>query len=99
MIENAILHGLIPKEEKGLLKVRFYKEKNKLVCMVFDNGIGFHDVQNKKEHKSKALKITKDRVNFENISSDENNLQIIHHKNPNGTEIIIRIPLKNIYIK
>ena len=96
IIENAILHGIIPKEEKGKLKVRFYKEKMKLVCVVFDNGIGFPEVKKTKEYKSKALKITQDRINFENNSEDISNLQIIHHKNPSGTEIILKIPLKKI---
>lgn len=96
IIENAILHGLIPKEDKGFLKVRFFIEKNKLVCFVFDNGIGFSEEKKTQKHKSRALKITQDRVNFENNVSDNNNLQIIHHKNPSGTEIIIKIPLKKI---
>lgn len=96
IIENAILHGLIPKDDNGLLKVLFNKEKDKLVCIVFDNGVGFPEVKKQKKHNSKALKITQDRVNFENNNIDENNLQIVHHKNPNGTEIIIKIPLKEI---
>mgnify|MGYP001947981448 CR=1 FL=1 len=99
IVENAIIHGLIPKEKKGFIDIKFYAEKNTLICIVKDNGVGFSTDDKKSIHKSKALKITKDRVDFENYSSIKTNFQIIHHKNPKGTEVIIKIPLQNIISK
>ena len=99
IVENAIIHGLIPKEKKGLIDIKFYAEKSILICVVKDNGVGFSADDKKSIHKSKALKITKDRVDFENYSSIKTNIQIIHHKNPKGTEVIIKIPLQNIISK
>lgn len=65
LVENAIMHGLGPKNTKGLLQIRFYLKDGLLVCEVEDNGVGrhFHAVQsNNNEHKSKALTITYDRI-------------------------------------
>lgn len=39
-VENAILHGLIPRGEGGLLKVEFTKNSKQIICTVEDNGIG-----------------------------------------------------------
>lgn len=38
--ENAIWHGLLHKEGKGLLAIHLRQEKDKLVCTITDNGIG-----------------------------------------------------------
>ena len=42
LVENAIAHGLFHKEEKGNLIIQFNidKEKNKVVCIIEDDGIG-----------------------------------------------------------
>lgn len=40
LVENAINHGLLPKEEGGILLIRFVKEGEALHCTIDDNGIG-----------------------------------------------------------
>jgi sensor histidine kinase YesM len=40
IVENAIIHGLAPKDKKGILKVYFVKKGKQLECIVEDNGIG-----------------------------------------------------------
>ncbi len=40
LVENAIKHGLEPKPEGGTLKVRAWKEGDKLVIEVADTGVG-----------------------------------------------------------
>lgn len=67
LVENSIWHGLMNAPRKGLLKVLFIKEKNKLTCIVEDNGIGrakskeLH-AKNSKTHESKGMKMIKDRL-------------------------------------
>ena len=40
-VENAIIHGLIPKKEDCFLSVRFTKmSEDKLLCVIEDNGVG-----------------------------------------------------------
>ncbi|MCX8081038.1 MAG: histidine kinase [Bacteroidia bacterium] len=54
--ENAILHGILPKGEGGLLKIFFRKEGNFIKIIVEDNGVGLSQSKNaeKRGHKSIA---------------------------------------------
>lgn len=64
-VENAINHGLLKREEGGLLNINFYKEdENELICEISDNGIGvINSKKNKfKRHKSRAMKNVQDRL-------------------------------------
>ncbi|WP_190810480.1 sensor histidine kinase [Flagellimonas sp. S3867] len=100
-VENAIIHGLLPKkgDNKELL-IRLKKESDFMVCEVEDNGVGrqmaklrLHIYQ--KEKKSRGLEVTKQRL--ESIGENPENLQIIdkvdEENNPLGTKVIIRIPI------
>jgi len=67
LVENSIWHGLMNISYKGSLKVEFTKEKNKLVCIVEDNGVGLIRSQHlkggdKKDHESKGMKMIEDRL-------------------------------------
>lgn len=96
MIENAIIHGLAPKNEIGNLDINFTIKDQKLICKIIDNGIGFKANYNK-NHKSKAIAITKERIMFLNNSKSEDNFQIINLKDPTGTKIIIKLPLQDLW--
>jgi len=69
--ENAIWHGLMHKQENGLLKIEIEKEDNMLVCVISDNGIGreaaiaLHSKSAIKE-KSMGMHITKERLSHLN---------------------------------
>jgi len=71
-IENAILHGLMPKPEKGRLDVIIRLSGELLVCSVIDNGIGrrkareLRQLSRKKDHKSMGMRITQDRLEIIN---------------------------------
>lgn len=43
ILENAILHGVSPLEEKGIIKVKFSIKEEKLIVEVIDNGIGMSE--------------------------------------------------------
>ncbi len=105
IVENAIIHGLSPKKENGLLLISFYKKENQLECVVKDNGIGRKasaEKQKHKQHESKAIEITKERLNLlekdENIKSDFT-IEDLYDTNNNGmgTIVTISIPFKNIW--
>lgn len=104
MAENAVIHGLAPKKTKGKLLVSFTKENQWLVCSVHDNGIGLRAASEKqqiKQHDSKAIVITKERVALLNETSENDTFLIKenfdHSNNSLGTEVIIKIPFKNIW--
>lgn len=106
-VENAIIHGLIPKIEKGTIAVDFSIEKENLICTIEDNGIGFGKSKEMKEtlvsvHKSMALDITKKRLEMmEASTSRKANVAIEELKNDNGevkgTKVVLNLPIQ--YIK
>src|SRR5690606_14996337 len=71
-VENALVHGLLPKKEGDkTLRILFKKEGNMLVCEIEDNGIGRKASQNlnpylKSEKKSRAIEITEKRLSMQN---------------------------------
>lgn len=40
IVENAIYHGLLPAEEKGLVIVKGYRENKNIYFIIADNGVG-----------------------------------------------------------
>lgn len=98
-VENAIIHGMKEKQEKGNIYVRFIEEDDFLVCEVEDDGVGRFYKESAKEHTSLATSLTNDRISFFNNASASNdyNLQIIDLKSeqgsPCGTKVILTIPL------
>jgi tetratricopeptide (TPR) repeat protein len=96
-VENAILHGLVPKETKGNISVTFDVANGQLICTITDDGIGISKSKEMKEnsmqaHKSMALEITKKRLEImEATISKSAQIEIIEH---NGTIVILRLPIQ-----
>ncbi len=66
-VENAINHGLLQKEGKGHLLIHFFMEKEALVCLVKDDGIGREKAMKLREKSyknrpSRGMQITNDRI-------------------------------------
>ncbi|WP_421750462.1 sensor histidine kinase [Croceimicrobium sp.] len=103
-VENAILHGLKPKEGKGFLQISFKLDEKLLCCTIEDDGIGREkakDLPNKKAHRSMATQINKDRIDLLKRSIDEViDLKIIDKYNQQGeacgTKVIIRLPAQEL---
>lgn len=75
-IENAILHGVIPKEENGNILIKFYLVNDlQLVCEVHDDGIGKAESLSRKSayntHNSLAMTITEERMQIINSMHKE----------------------------
>ncbi len=100
-VENAIVHGLLPKESADKkLTINFILGGNELVCEVEDNGVGRKQAQQRKhiyqkDKKSRGLEITKLRL--ESIVNNRDYLQIIdkvdNNNVPLGTKVVVKIPL------
>lgn len=105
-VENAILHGIVPKKEKGIISVDFKLAGNKLVCTVTDDGIGFAKSKQLKEnsvtvHKSMALEITRKRLEvIQAFTSKISKVEIMELTDnegvPSGTKIILNLPVQYI---
>lgn len=103
-VENAIWHGIKPKEGAGLLKIIIEKDKKQLVCIIEDNGIGRIKAKALRKnsilkHKSQGMQISKERLEALGKMKGAK-VQIIDledkDKNALGTRVILRLPLKLI---
>ncbi len=98
-IENAIWHGIVPKETGGRVRVSVKAAENKIVCEVDDDGIGRTLSQKNKPvstvvHESKGVSLSQARINIEKLLNDnETSIQIIDKQeggNATGTKIILQ---------
>lgn len=104
-VENAILHGLVPKEGPGKIVVDFDVENGQLVCTIWDDGIGITKSAAIKEnsmkaHKSMALEITRKRLEImEATISKSAQIDIKELEENNavvGTKVTLRLPIQYI---
>ena len=66
-VENAILHGLRPRQgSTGKLTIRVCKEDEYLVYRIEDNGVGRAATASRSSHRSYGMEISRDRVNLFN---------------------------------
>ncbi|MBD3583488.1 tetratricopeptide repeat protein [Flavobacterium selenitireducens] len=105
-VENAIIHGLMPKKEQGRIDVKFAISGDNLVCTITDDGIGIDKSRQMKEqsvsvHKSMALDITKKRLEMiKAMTSRKANVDITERAddagNVIGTQVVITLPVQYV---
>lgn len=104
-VENAIIHGVIPKKDKGEIAISFSIQNESLICVIQDNGIGINQSKINKEnsvlaHKSMAIDIIKKRL--ERIASSTAKRssikieELIENNEVSGTKVILQLPLQYI---
>lgn len=103
-VENAILHGLVPKKARGIITIDFAIDNDKLICTITDDGIGFTKSKQMKEnsvtvHKSMALEITRKRLEvIQAVTSKSSHVEINEltdaNGEPAGTRIILNLPIQ-----
>ncbi len=100
-IENAIWHGIMPKEEGGTLSVTILKNDDIISCIIDDDGVGREvSKQNKfkagpSEHQSKGVHLTQSRLDLDNALNNRNaSVEIIDKVSaegkPAGTKIVLK---------
>lgn len=102
-LENAIWHGLRYKEgNSGLLILSIKANGHTLYILIDDNGIGLtksQDLKTKhqKEHHSRGLTNTQERINLLNSLYNQNISISINEKEglENGVRVIIQLSIKN----
>lgn len=63
LVENALLHGILPKNERGKIVVKVETLSNtSLEISVKDNGVGYYSGKKNPNHKSKAMELIKNRL-------------------------------------
>lgn len=95
-LENAIWHGLRYLEDKGFLALNFKLEGKNIIITVEDNGIGLKKsnelkTHNQKEHESRGLTNTKERMQLLNELHKTKMSFSIDEKQPPATGTIVKI--------
>lgn len=101
-LENAIWHGLLPKQGEGFLRLTIEQKGDLLVCCITDNGVGRAAASRSRPtgHVSKAESITRKRLEAHDrrcgqagISSLS--IEDLFHANgvPAGTKVILALQI------
>ncbi len=96
-LENSIWHGIIPKEENGLIQIKVSKEKDCLKIKIEDDGVGLsysNKVVKSENHKKKSLgtKLVKQRLHLLNRKFGKNiQVNILQVQNGPGTLVEMSI--------
>lgn len=107
-VENSIIHGILPNQEKkGLISLTVEEENGYLLLAVEDNGVGVNQSITKKvemegDHRSKGMEITSKRIDLiQKISNNDISLvgpyEIYNDdRSIKGTRVLLKIPLSNL---
>lgn len=95
-IENAIWHGIMPKEEGGNISLEIKATaKDTLLISITDDGVGIDNslAEKKQGHNSKGMDLTKERINLLNkIEAKPIHLDI-KQNGKTGTTVTLELPL------
>ena len=105
-VENAIIHGLEPLEEKGRLSVRIMDIESDILLKVEDNGIGINEeILSRFFEKDELITSPSERgigvvnvIRRLELKYGRNVVEIKSSKDK-GTEVNIRIPKDNLEVK
>ena len=100
-IENAIWHGIVPKE-KGIISVSIHQQDDAIVCEVDDDGIGRELSKLNKPvtpvfHESKGVHLSQARIDLEKkLNESQASIKIIdkyENDKANGTRVVLTFNL------
>ncbi len=96
-VENAIIHGLMPKTDNRVLKVCFEGHEEYILCTIEDNGMGRKAAsKSSKNRPSRGMSVTKQRLEVLSSGQDASLVQIYdlkdEHGAPKGTKVVVKIP-------
>ncbi|MES2648239.1 MAG: histidine kinase [Bacteroidota bacterium] len=102
-VENAIWHGLMPKEEQGHLNIELFQMDELLCCRIRDDGVGRPKAGEYKSnsastYKSMGMKITANRIAMLGYKKQLDDFITINDLRlpdgrPGGTEVLLKIPV------
>jgi len=96
--ENAIKHGIMPRDKDGMLRIRIDRENDYLKITIEDNGIGRERAEGNSSSSGKGLKLTGE---FYDILNQINKRPIKHlitdlydkAGHPSGTRVEVWVPV------
>ena len=93
-IENAIWHGIMPKDDGGIIKLNFNLNESELFIRIVDNGVGILNSEKTKKstHVSRGMSLIRERVGLLNKLNKRHIFIDQQQIGEEGTEVLIRIP-------
>jgi hypothetical protein len=92
LVENAIRHGLLPKEGDKQIDITFTEDNDEIICTVSDNGVGLTQKDGKmRQDRDHALKIIRKRLDV--IKGGY--LKVVNNPEGQGVKAILQTPLIN----
>lgn len=90
-VENALYHGIKPKDESGLIELKTWTEEDMVKIMIRDDGVGMDDLQleNIRDPEGFGMRGTIERLKL--YYGNEDVVQIKSEK-LKGTTVILTIP-------
>lgn len=104
-VENAILHGLLPNDKAGILKVTINRTGELVQCSIEDNGIGRENAKKIKERsgynrKSHGMEITLKRIElFNKDHGVKQNVSITDLYTADGSSAGTRVDILLAYVE
>lgn len=105
-VENAVLHGIMHKKDKGFIQVTLLLEKENIRCIIEDDGVGREEAMRMKKksgmgHASRGISIIADRLSlFEEKDIREKRITIEDRLNEAGevcgTRVEVLLPLSEL---
>lgn len=96
IVENALVHGILPSDRKGNIKVEIWEDDEGIMCRVSDNGVGFDSAS--LEQPQEEIAFRRNHIALRNIRQ---RLQLLYgapyglliHSTPGaGTVVSVYIP-------
>ena len=108
-VENALMHGISPKEEGGCVKISAKRDDENLIIYIEDNGVGIEEKKLKKIQKM-DIKDYKTEVSGTGIGVNNVHQRLQYYfggnsgveilsKKDEGTTVKVTIPLKGIELE
>ncbi|GAA6396008.1 sensor histidine kinase [Solibaculum mannosilyticum] len=93
LVENAVRHGILKKEEGGVITIRTKKEKGQAIVTIEDNGIGIKRAgkySNLGDHAHIGIENVRTRL----LEMVNGSMEI--ESNDQGTTVTLRIPMEEL---
>ncbi|MBI1307550.1 MAG: hypothetical protein GC181_13190 [Bacteroidetes bacterium] len=101
-VENAIIHGLLPKNDERKLTVQFSRHGEHIHCVIEDNGIGRAksrelNEQRTRKYKSQGIKLTGERLEILTqdlkVKPELKIIDLFENGEAAGTRVVLGIPI------
>jgi two-component system, LytTR family, sensor kinase len=91
IVENAIQHGLAPREEMGTVKVHASRQGEQLQLVVRDDGVGYGRSHSSTGH---GIGMAGTRARLSHLYGDRYALDVSHRPGETGTVVTIQLPFR-----